>query len=164
LDLKKYSLEELLLAAIKSEVESNTVYTKLSKNVKNGLLKDKLEFLAKEEAKHRKFIEQVYKKKFKGKKLLLPKTTPVPLPAMVIPNEDIPLGTVLKSAMAAEQAAHEFYKELSKQFIDDAVIRNTLSYFADMELQHFRIFEIEKESMDRFEEADVYWPMVHAGP
>jgi len=164
MDLKKYHLEDLLLAAIKSEVESNAVYSKIAKKVKNGLLKDKLKFLAKEEEKHREFVEQIYTKKFPGKKLMLPRTTPVPLPGIVLPDEDVPLGVVLKSAMDAEQAAHDFYQSLSKQFTDDAMIRNTLSYFADMELQHYKILEIEKESMDRFEEADVYWPMVHAGP
>jgi len=66
-DLKKYTLEDLLLAAMKSEIESNTVYTKIAEQVKNGLLKDKMKFLAKEEAKHRKFIEQVYKGKFPKK-------------------------------------------------------------------------------------------------
>ena len=164
MDLRKYSLQDLLLAAMKSEVESNAVYTTIAKRIKNGLLKDKLEFLAKEEEKHRQFVEQIYKKKFPGKKLILPKKTPVPLPQLVIPSEDAPLGTVLKNSMLAEQAAHDFYKSLSKQFTEDAMIRNTLSYFADMELQHYKILEIEKESMDRFEEADVYWPMVHAGP
>lgn len=164
MDLKKYTLEDLLLAAMKSEVESNMIYLKIAKTVKNGLLKDKLEFLAKEEEKHRKFVEQIYKKKFPGKKLVLPKKTPIPLPQLIIPDEDTPLGTVLKNSMHAEQAAHDFYKSLSKQFTEDAMIRNTLSYFADMELQHYKILEIEKESMDRFEEADVYWPMVHAGP
>jgi rubrerythrin len=164
MNLKKYTLQDLLLAALKSEVQSTTVYTKIAKTVKNGLLKDKLEFLAKEEVKHRKFVEQIYKKKFPGKKLIVPKTTQVPLPELLIPDEDVPLSTVLASAMKAEQAAQEFYKALSSQFTDDAVIRNTLTYFADMELQHYKILEIEKESMDRFEEADVYWPMVHAGP
>jgi len=164
MNLKKYSLEELLLAAMKSEVESNALYAKIARNIKNGLLKDKLEFLAKEEEKHRVFIERVYKKKFPKKLIVFPSKTPVPLPELLIPDEDIPLGSVLKSAMNAEQAAYEFYKELSKQFTDDTMIRNTLTYFADMELQHYKILEIEKESMDRFEEADVYWPMVHAGP
>ena len=164
MDLKKYTLEDLLLAAMKSEVDSNMIYKKIAKTVKNGLLKDKLEFLAKEEEKHRAFVEQVYKAKFPKKKLTIPKTTPVPLPHLIIPDEDTPLGTMLKNSMNAEQAAHDFYKSLSKQFTEDAMIRNTLSYFADMELQHYKILEIEKESMDRFEEADVYWPMVHAGP
>jgi rubrerythrin len=164
MDLKKYSLEELLLAAMKSEVESNALYAKIARNIKNGLLKDKLEFLAKEEEKHRVFIEHVYKKKFRKKLIKLPSKTPVPLPELRISDEDAPLGSVLLSAMNAEQASYEFYKELSKQFTDDKMIRNTLTYFADMELQHYKILEIEKQSMDRFEEADVYWPMVHAGP
>jgi len=164
MDLKKFQLEELLLAAIKSEVESNAVYAKIARNVKNGLLKDKLEFLAKEEEKHRLFIERIYKKRFPKKLIMLPSKTPVPLPEILIPDENVPLGAVLKSAMQAEQAAYEFYKELSKQFTDDTMIRNTLTYFADMERQHYKILEIEKESMDRFEEADVYWPMVHVGP
>ncbi|HVQ01705.1 MAG TPA: ferritin family protein [Candidatus Thermoplasmatota archaeon] len=164
MDLKKYSLEELLLAAMKSEVESHAVYTKIAHTIKNGLLKDKLEFLAKEEEKHRLFIEQVYKKKFPKKIIMLPGTTPVPLPELRIPDEEASLGSVLLSAMNVEQAASEFYKGLSKLFTDDATIRNTLAYFADMELTHYKILEIEKQSMDRFEEADVYWPMVHAGP
>jgi len=164
-DLKKYTLEDLLLAAMKSEIESQKVYTRIAEQVKNGLLKDKLKFLAKEEEKHRTFIEQVYKAKFPKKKITIPKTTPVPLPQLVVPEEDTPLGTVLKNAMYAEQAAYEFYQALSTQFTkNDAMIRNIISYFADMELQHYKILEIEKESMDRFEEADVYWPMVHAGP
>jgi rubrerythrin len=164
-DLKKYKLEDLLLAAMKSEIESHSVYTTIASQVKNGLLKDKFKFLAQEEEKHRSFIEQVYKAKFPKKNITIPKTTPVPLPQLVIPTEDTPLGTILKNAMHAEEAAHEFYQLLSTQFTKgDAMIRNTLSYFADMELQHYKILEIEKESMDRFEEADVYWPMVHAGP
>jgi rubrerythrin len=164
MDLRKYTLEELLLAAMKSEIESHAVYTTIADKVKNDLLKDKLRFLAKEEQKHKDFIEQVYKAKFPKKTIHIPTTTPVPLPPLIIPDEDTPLSTLLKNAMNAEHTAHEFYQSLSKQFTKDENIRNTLSYFADMELQHYKILEIEKESMDRFEEADVYWDMVHAGP
>lgn len=164
MDLRKYRLEDLLLAAMKSEIESNDVYTKMAEQVKNGLLKDKLKFLASEEQKHKTFIEHLFKAKFPKKKILIPKTTPVPLPPLVIPDEDTSISALLKSAMQAEKSAYEFYQELSKQFTKDEKIRNTLSYFADMELQHYKILEIEKESMDRFEEADVYWDMVHVGP
>jgi rubrerythrin len=165
MDLKKYTLEDLLLAAMKSEIESHTVYTMIATQVKNGLLIDKFKFLAQEEEKHRGFIEQLYKAKFPKKNITIPTTTPVPLPSLTIPDEDTPLSTILKNAMAAEQVAHEFYQSLAKQFTkDDATIRNTLSYFADMELQHYKILEIEKESMDRFEQADIYWDMVHVGP
>ncbi len=165
MDLKKYTLEELLLAAMKSEIESYTVYTTIAAKVKNGLLKDKFKFLAQEEKKHHGFIEQLFKAKFPKKNIVIPATTPVPLPPLIIPDEDTSLGTILKNAMTAEQAAHDFYQSLSQQFTkNDASIRNTLQYFADMELQHYRILEIEKESMDRFEQADIYWDMVHVGP
>ena len=53
MDLSNFDLEDLLLAAIKAETDSNIFYTKLSKKTKNGLLQDKLLFLAKEEEKHR---------------------------------------------------------------------------------------------------------------
>lgn len=164
MDLRKYKLEDLLLAAMKSEIESSDIYTKMAEQVKNGLLKDKLKFLASEEQKHKAFVEQLYKVKFPKKTIHIPESSPVPLPPLVIPDEDASIGTLLKSAMQAEKSAQEFYQELSKQFAKEEKIRNTLSYFADMELQHYKILEIEKESMDRFEEADVYWDMVHVGP
>jgi rubrerythrin len=139
MDLRKYTLEDLLLAALKSEIESNGIYTKMAEQVKNGLLKDKLKFLASEEEKHKTFIEHLYKAKFPKKTILVPKTTPVPLPPLLIPDEEASLSMLLKSAMQAEKSAHEFYQELSKQFAKDEKIRNILSYFADMELQNYKI-------------------------
>jgi len=163
MDLGHYDLEDLLLAAIKSEVESNKLYSKMMKKTKNGLLQDKLEFLAKEEEKHREFIEEIYSNHYPDKELKLPAQTPVPLPEVKI-AEDTPLSTLLKEAMAAEQNASEFYKKLAERFEEGCKIYNTLKYFADMELGHFKILEVEKNSMERYEEDDVYWPMVHAGP
>jgi rubrerythrin len=162
--LDKYQMEDLLLAALKSEMESKTTYIQLARAIKNALIKDKLLFLAQEEDKHQRYIETIYKKKFPSKKPILPKKTPVPLPRIISLDENTSLSKVIESAMHAEQAAHEFYKLLSQRFKDDSSIKNTLLYLADMELQHYKILEIEKESMERFEEADVYWPMIHAGP
>jgi rubrerythrin len=163
-ELTKYNLKDLLLAALKSEVESKTIYTSLAQKIKNGLIQDKLYFLATEEDKHRRFIEKIFKQRFPGKKPVLPQKTSIPLPRILSLNENTPISKVLQSAMHAEQAAHEFYQSLAKRFNDDSTIKNTLLYFADMELQHYKILEIEKDSMERFEQADVYWPMVHAGP
>ena len=58
MDLSSFDLEDLILAAIKSEVESNKVYSKIAKKTKNGLLKDKMRFLAGEELKHMQFMEE----------------------------------------------------------------------------------------------------------
>ena len=99
MDLEKFSLEDLLLAAIKSEVESNKIYSDIAKKIKNGLLQDKLEFLAKEEEKHRLFIEEIFKKKFPGREISIPEKSPVPLPEVKITDEDIPISKVLRSSM-----------------------------------------------------------------
>lgn len=164
MELSPYDLDVLLLAAIKSEIESKAVYLKLAKKVKNALLKDKLEFLSKEEEKHRQVIEEIFMNHFPDEKLVIPKKTPVPLPELQITDENMPISNVLKSAMDAEKAANEFYTSLSTRFPDDTKVKNTLLYFAKMELGHYKLLEIEKDGMERFEEADVYWPMVHVGP
>ena len=163
MNLKDFGLEQLLLAAIKSEVESSNLYLEIAKKTKNGLLSDKLNFIAKEEKKHKHFIEEIFKNHYPRKKIIIPEKSSVPLPKIFI-SDDMPVSKLLKIAMDAEQMASDFYKSLSDHFEKETKIHNTLLYFSDMEIGHLKILEIEKESMDRFEEADVYWPMVHAGP
>jgi rubrerythrin len=163
MDLNTFDLKDLLFAAIKSEVDSKQLYSKMGKKTKNVLLKDKLEFLAKEEEKHRLFIEEIYLNHFPEEKLVLPKKSTVPLPEVEF-SEDTPMSKLLLQAMDAEKAANSFYKSLADRFEKGTKIYNTLLYFADMEMGHYKTLEMEKESMERFEEADVYWPMVHAGP
>jgi rubrerythrin len=164
MNLDKYNLEDLLITAIKSEIDSKEFYMNTSKKTKNGLLQDKLTFLSKEEEKHRLFVEDIFKNHFPNKKIILPKTSPVPITELKKINENITLGGLLQEAMNAEKNASDFYNGLSKRFEKGSKLYNTLIYFSDMENGHYKILEIEKESMDRFEEADIYWPMVHVGP
>jgi rubrerythrin len=164
MDLSNFDLEDLLLSAIKSEVDSNKLYTRMSKMTKNGLLQDKLIFLAKEEEKHRLYIEDIYMNHFTDKKIILPKESPVPLPEIKITSDEMPMSDLLIEAMKAEKYASDFYKSLAGRFEEGTKINNTLLYFSDMEIGHLKILQMEKESMERFEESDVYWPMVHAGP
>ncbi len=164
IDFSIYDLKDLLTAAIKSEIDSKNLYLQLSKKVKNYLLKDKLKFLAKEEGLHQATITKMYKQEFPRKELTIPKETPVPLPEVKITDEDIPISKILGQAMEAEKAAHDFYQELSKFFEKDIKIKNTLNYFATMEMGHYKILEVEKQSMESYEEADEYWPMMHIGP
>ena len=163
MDLSSFDLEDLLLAAIKSEVDSKKLYSKMAKKTKNGLLQDKLKFLANEEEKHREFIEEIYMNHFPENKVEIPQESPVPLPEIPI-DKNMPLSVLLKEAMKAEQSASNFYKSLAGRFEKGTKLNNTLLYFSDMETGHLKILEMEKESMERFEEGDVYWPMVHVGP
>ena len=163
MNLDSFKLDELLLTAIKSEIDSNKLYNKIAKKTKNGLLKDKLIFLAKEEEKHREFIEDIYKNHYPEEKIKIPQETPVPMPKIEM-NEEMPVSKLLQMGMKAEEKASDFYNSLAGRFEEGSKINNTLLYFADMEKGHYKILEMEKESMERFEESDVYWPMVHAGP
>jgi rubrerythrin len=162
-DLSKYSLRELLLAALKNEVESRNVYETLSHRVKNAFLKDRLIFLANEEKKHGTFVEGLYKKTFPQDTLVLPDETPVPLPMVAIPTEDIPLSAVFEQAMEAEKASSQFYEGLVGQF-RNVRIQKTLTAFAAMEMDHYRILEAEHKTMKRFETFDTEWPMMNVGP
>jgi|SRR4030042_6730125 len=163
MNIKDFDLEELLLAAIKSEIDSKNLYLEIAKKTKNGLFSDKLKFIAGEEKKHQIFIQDVYKNHYPRKKIVIPDKTFVPLPKISITG-DMKVSKILKIAMDAEQIASDFYKSLSDYFEKGSKLQNTLLYFSDMENGHYKILEMEKESIDRFEEADVYWPMVHAGP
>jgi rubrerythrin len=163
MDLSQYSLKDVLLAAIKSEVESRRVYQTLADMVKNAFLKNRLTFLAGEEDKHRVYIEGLFRKWIPGADIVLPEKTPVPLPAFAVPAEDVLLSEVIKDAMEAERASSEFYEGLATLF-DDPSVKKTLQYFAAMEMNHYRILEAEQVTMKRFEDFDVEWPMMNVGP
>ena len=163
MDLKHYEVEKLLLTAMKSEIESKDLYLKLAKKTQNGLLQDKLRFLADEEEKHRLFIEDIYKNHFPENKITMPKQSVVPLPQISF-DSDTPLSKIIKQAIQAEQAASDFYKSLATRFENESKIHNTLMYFADMEIGHLKLLELEKNNMERYEQDEIYWPMIHVGP
>jgi rubrerythrin len=164
MDISNYSMDELLLSALKSEVEARKVYLKLAEGVQNFFLKDKLKFLAEEEEKHRLFFEGLFKRKLPGKEIVLPDKTPVPLPDLRIEDEHTPISEIFVKAMEAEKAAQDFYLSLSEKFDDDKEVQKTLIYIANMEKGHFKLFELEKDNALRFEDFDQNWPMMHAGP
>lgn len=162
MNLAAYNLKDLLLAAIKSEVESRIVYETVADKVRNAFLKERLQFLAGEEKKHKVFIEELFRERFPVNEIVLPKETPVPLPSVKIPDENTPLSIVFESAMRAERVSSEFYAGLTAFF--DSEVNKTLFYFAAMEMDHYRILEAELEMMKRFEDFDTEWPMMNVGP
>jgi rubrerythrin len=164
MDLSEFSEEDLLLSAIKSEVDSKEVYLKLADVVKNFFLKERLKFLAAEEEKHRAFLESLFMKKIPGKKVVLPEKTPVPLPELRIADEGVLISDVLGKAMQAEQAAYDFYIAMAERFSEDSDVHKTLQYFASMEIGHYKLLEVEKQNALDFEQYDQVWPMMHAGP
>jgi rubrerythrin len=163
MDLEQYNMEDLLLTAMKAEVDAQGVYRGLAERVQNAMLKDRLEFLAGEEEKHRGYFEAQFHKDFPGKEICLPKKGVVPLPEVTLEGEDTPLSHVLSQAIDAELAAYDFYRGIAGRYADEAT-RNMIFYVASMEMGHYRLLEIERENAERFEVFEVSWPDVHLGP
>jgi len=164
MDLKIYSLEDLLLTAMKAESEAKNLYSKLSNRVENFLLKDRLNFLSNEEAKHQRFFEYLFQQDFPDKPFTLIAKSPVPLPKVNIDSEGIPISKILEEAMQAEKAAYDFYIGISEHFEKKPDIKKMLHYIASMEMGHFRIIEIEKENAEKFEGYNMDYPLMHVGP
>jgi rubrerythrin len=163
MNLEAYTVDTLLLTAIKSEVESHGVYSLLAGRVKNALLKERLNFLAGEEARHRHILQGIFKEKFPDQDLELPEKSPVPLPRVIISDELMPLNEIFQMAMDAEKAAYDFYQGLAERFEEDDLV-NVILYVARMELGHYELLKVESESLERFEEANIHIPFIHEGP
>jgi rubrerythrin len=164
MDLSIYSVEDVVLAALKSEIEAKAAYTQLAGGVENFILKERLNFLAQEEEKHRELFERLYRTRFPGKELAVPKEkSPVPLPEIKIDMESMPISEILESAMEAEQAARDFYTSMAGKF-EQPDIKKMLHWVASMELGHYLIVEAERDNAKKFEDYDSEWPMMHVGP
>ena len=163
MDLNKYTKQELFQAAIRSEQESTRVYARLAAMVKNIFLKEKLEYLAKEEEKHTAALMYEFIAHFPNEEMIIPERSPVPLPEILIPDENVQLSEVIDSAIKAEIAARDFYLSMKDLFPEDDSIRKTLDFFAAMENAHFTLLSIERENLARFEEYDTYWDVMNIG-
>ena len=163
MELENYNLNVLLLAAIRSEIDSKSVYETLANRVKNSVLKDRLLFLAGEEEKHRAYLESLYRQRFPDSELDIPNKSPVPLPEVDASEERL-LSEIIEDSMKAELAAEEFYKSLCDLFPDSKEVQKMLTILAEMEHGHYILLEKELENLKNFEDYDTYWPMMHSGP
>jgi rubrerythrin len=164
MNLATYELDELLLTALRSEIEAARIYARLGRTVKNAFLRDRFSFLAREERKHRSSLSKLFRQLYPDRPLNVPRKTAVPLPEIEIGDEAVRLSEVLNSAMKAEQAAYVFYKELALLFPKRPELRNLLFYFASMEQGHYWLLAEEKTVLERMEEWGEEQEMVHVGP
>ncbi|HOK22802.1 MAG TPA: ferritin family protein [Candidatus Hydrothermia bacterium] len=163
MDLSAFTVKDILVAAIKSEIESRDLYLNLKNRVKNFILKNKFEFLSQEEEKHRVFFERLFEKGFPGETISLPEKSPVPIPEIRLVDENQPISEILEMAMEAELKASEFYKSMIDKFKDEA-IKKTLEYISTVELSHYKLLEVERDYAKKYEDYEGEWPLFHVGP
>ena len=164
MDLRSYTLEPLFQSAIKSEQENTKLYSGLSDRVKNYFLKEKLRYLAQEEEKHEKILIREFGKNLPDTELIIPDTTPVPLPEVQVADENAPLSQIIEGAMAAELVAQDFYLSMKEFFREGDPILRTLDYFSAMEKAHYDLLLMERDNLVQFEEYDTHWDMMNIGP
>ncbi len=143
MDVKNDPVEDLLLYAIKSEVESRNFYSKLSSKISDPFIKDRLGFLSEEEEGHREFLTRMFENRFPQSRVVLPKDTPVPGFDRQVLKKGVDADAVLDGAIEAELAAHEFYSSLAHRFSDQGG-RELLSYLAVIEKGHHALLLVLK--------------------
>jgi len=164
MDLSKFDLADLLLAAVKSEKDSQVIYSRLAQLVKNAFLQERMDFLAQEENKHQQALENIFRQRFPDREIVIPDQPVVPLPEIRFEDEMVPLSKIIAQAMKAEQAAHDFYLQLADRFGSDVEKKNLLLYFSMMEMGHYKLLDLEKSNLERLEEFSQEQELIHLGP
>ncbi len=155
-------IKEALEHAIKSEIEAQEYYGALERRVKNPLLKERFQFLRREEEKHEAFLRRAFGFQFPGQEPQLPEKSAVPGPKVSV-EPGKPVSQLLEEAMDAESAASEFYARWAEK-AEDAKLKGLLEYLSIMERSHYAILEAERELAARFEDYENYDPGFHLGP
>jgi rubrerythrin len=150
LDVSKASVKELIGLALRSEIDSNKVYSRLAARVSNPLLKEKFEWLAYEEDKHKKILEKLSETLFQGEKVKIPdKTDKALLPSVnIAPSSS--LADILYQAMESEKSAKNFYANVSRRV--DNPQKKMLVYLSKVEHSHYRMLESEYTMALEFED------------
>lgn len=149
-DIANASLKNLLGFAIRSEIDSNQVYSDLADKYSNPLLKEKFQWLAFEENKHKETLEKLFE-------ALLPKET---LQIPDEPNEELfkkitltPSSTLVEllyQAMESEKKAEDFYAQLANRI--ETSHRKILEYLSQVEHSHYVMLNSEYLMAQEFED------------
>lgn len=150
LNLARTSLKTLLGLGIRAEIDSQKVYRRLSRRLKNPLLRAKIEILAFEEKKHEQALKNLFVASFPKDELVIPPETEEKLLPSVVIKPSSSLVDVLEQAMKAERAAEIFYGALSRRV--KGAKRRLLHYLSRVEKTHFLMLKSEYTLALQFED------------
>ena len=158
-------VKETMEIAIQAEIDASKNYRKAAERINLFLLKDKFQFLAKEEESHRRVLETLFEKKFPNENLVLPSVEDMPYREFgdydVTPT--MPLHEIIEKAMEGEQRAVKFYTALA-DMVDEEDEKKITRYLSAMEESHYHMLKSELEMVQNFELYDEVHSMMHAGP
>jgi rubrerythrin len=143
-------LPKLLGYAVRAEIDSNRLYTKLANRVKNALLKEKFRILAFEEKKHETVLRNFFESLYSGKEPQVPDSVDERLLPSVQVRPSSGLAEILYQAMKAEKSAQNFYASLAKRV--NLPKKRVLQYLSKVERSHFLMLQSEYTLAQQFED------------
>jgi len=166
IDVSSLSLDSALNMALAAEAESANLYEKLRDSVSNFVMKDKLEFLIKEEKKHQAIVESLFKKLFPMREPKPEKTSLIPGIKVAIEKETS-VPDLLELAMDAEMTFEKFYQDLAEE-VENLGTQELLIYLSTMEHGHYALlrgeYDLCSRDEDYYNRGDFQYDMVHIGP
>jgi len=150
MNVAKAPLKKLLGMAVRSEIDSNRIYTELAKRVKNPLLQEKFSILAFEEKKHKEVLENLFDVLYQGEKMEIPEKTEEALLPSIHFSPSSTLAQILYQAMQSEKAAQNFYASLAKRV--KAQKKKILEYLSKVEKSHYMMLRSEYVLALQFED------------
>ena len=134
--------------AIRAELDAAGIYRDLHDRVGNEVLKQKLDFLAKEEDRHKAILERLFRDHFPERKLVVPAESKRPKAKAAL-AEGAAVLDLFKLAMQKEKEAEEYYKD-AKAAVDDAQSKKVLEYLRRVERSHYFMLRSEIELLEKF--------------
>ncbi|MFP4081302.1 MAG: ferritin-like domain-containing protein [Candidatus Aminicenantes bacterium] len=149
-NIARASLKDLLRYAVRSEIDSNQAYSDLAKKLSNPLLKEKFQWLAYEENKHKQTVEKLFHSLFQGEKLQVPEEPAAELLKKIEVTPSSTLVDILKQAMDSEKSAETFYASLAEKVKN--IHKKVLNYLSKVEHSHYMMLEGELSLALEFED------------
>ena len=153
---RQISVRQLLEMASRAEIDANKVYSDLAQSLKNPLLKEKFQWLAFEEDKHKKSLEKLFFTLFREDKMEIPDKADEALLPSIKFTPSSSLVEILYQAMKAEEAAGEFYLNLAQKINDPQ--KKILKYLSHVEHSHYTMLKSEyimAQEFDDYGESDI---------
>jgi rubrerythrin len=163
----KLKPDDVYPIAIRAEMDAAEIYLGLHGRVKNEVLKQKLDFLAKEEGRHKAILERLFQDHFPDRKLVVPAEAGRPKKAVAV-EEATAVLDLFKLAMGKEKEAEEYYRD-ARAKMDDPRTRKFLEYLSRVERSHYFMLKSEIALLEKFPdyynaESDDPTALFHLGP
>jgi rubrerythrin len=150
LDISTYSVKDLMGYAIRSEMDSNQVYSDLVDRVSNPLLKEKFRWLAFEENKHKEILMKLHQALFPQQTIHIPDKPSEELFKSINMAPSNSLLDILLQAMESEKYAEDFYANLAERVGDGQ--KRLLHYLSKVEHSHYLMLKTEYDAVQDFED------------